>query len=111
MPISLLNSVAKAFEELVFKYLYNHLQGINMISSLQSGFIPVDSTVNQRACLYHIFTKALMLVKRYVLSSVTSAKLLIVYGMKDLFTNLKLLVFQKTPADGFKTTFQDAVSV
>ena len=35
-----------------------------------------------------------MLVKRYGLSSATSAKLLIVYGMKDLFTNLKLLVFQ-----------------
>ena len=30
-----------------------------------------------------------MLEKRYGLSSVTSAELLIMYGMKDLFTNLK----------------------
>ena len=58
-PISLLNSVAKLFEKLVFKYLYNHLQDNNMLSSLQSGFIPGDSTVNQLAYLYHIFTKTL----------------------------------------------------
>ena len=43
------NSVAKLFEKLVFKYLYNHLQDNNMFSSLQPGFIPVDSTVNQLA--------------------------------------------------------------
>ena len=30
-----------------------------MLSSLQSGFIPGDSTVNQLAYLYHIFTEAL----------------------------------------------------
>ena len=58
-PISLLNSVAKLFEKIVFKYLYNHLQDNNMLSSLQSGFIPGDSTVNQLAYLYHIFTEAL----------------------------------------------------
>ena len=58
-PISLLNSVAKLFEKLVFKYLYNHLQDNNMLSSLQSGFIPGDSTVNQLAYLYHMFTETL----------------------------------------------------
>ena len=58
-PIPRLNSVAKLFEKLVFKYLYNHLQDNNMLSSLQSGFIPGDSTVNQLAYLYHIFTEAL----------------------------------------------------
>ena len=30
-----------------------------MFSSLQSDFIPGDSTVNQLAYLYHIFTEAL----------------------------------------------------
>ena len=30
-----------------------------MLSSLQSGFIPDDSTVNQLAYLYHLFTGAL----------------------------------------------------
>ena len=46
-------------KKLVFKYLYNHLQDNNMLSSLQSGFIQGDSTVNQLAYLYHMFTEAL----------------------------------------------------
>ena len=46
-PISLLNSESKLFERLVFKYLYSHLRDNNLLSSLQSGFIPGDSTVNQ----------------------------------------------------------------
>ena len=58
-PISLLNSDAKLFERLVFKHLFNHLQGNNMLSSLQSGFIPGDSTVNQLTYLYHTFCEAL----------------------------------------------------
>ena len=82
-----------------------------MLSSLQSGFIPDDSTVNQLAYLYHIFTEELDAGKEAQSISVTSEKLLIVYGMKDFFTNLKLLVFQETSSDGFKATSQDAVSV
>ena len=58
-PISLLNSDAKLFERLVFKHFFNHLQGNNMLSSLQSGFIPGDSTVNQLTYLYHTFCEAL----------------------------------------------------
>ena len=54
-PVSLLNSEDKVFERLVFKHLYNHLDHHNLISSLQSGFIPEDSTLNQVACLYDIF--------------------------------------------------------
>ena len=50
-PISLLNSEDKVFERLVFKYLYNYLHRHNLISSLQSGFMPGDSTVNQLAYL------------------------------------------------------------
>ena len=57
-PISLLNSVAKVFEKMVFKYFYNHLQD-NVLSSVQSGFIPDESTVNQLAYLYHVFTETL----------------------------------------------------
>ena len=59
MPISLLNSVANLFEKIVFKYLYNHLQDNNILSFLQSGFIPGDSTDNQLSYLYHMFTSAL----------------------------------------------------
>ena len=43
----------------MFKHLFNHLQNNNILSSLQSGFIPGDSTVNQLAYLYHTFCEAL----------------------------------------------------
>ena len=58
-PISLLNSECKVFERLVFKYLFNHLQHNNLLTSLQSGFIPGDSTVNQLTYLYNTFCQAL----------------------------------------------------
>ena len=46
-PISLLSSEDKLFEKLIFEYLFNHFRDNNLLSSLQSGFIPGDSTVNQ----------------------------------------------------------------
>ena len=58
-PISLLNSESKLFKRLVFKHLFNHLQGNNLLTSLQSGFIPGDSTVNQLTFLYNTFCQAL----------------------------------------------------
>ena len=58
-PLSLLNLESKLFEILVFKYLYNHLRENNLLSSLQSGFIPGDSTVNQLTYLYNTFCQAL----------------------------------------------------
>ena len=58
-PISLLNAEGKVFERLVFKHLFNHLQNNNILSSLQSGFIPGDSTVNQLMYLNHTFCEAL----------------------------------------------------
>ena len=58
-PISLFNSESKLFERLMFKYLYNHLRDNNLLSSLQSGFIPGDSIVNQLTYLYNTFCQAL----------------------------------------------------
>ena len=58
-PISLLKSESKVFERLVFKHVFNHLQNNNMLSTLQSGFIPGDSIVNQLTFLYHTFCEAL----------------------------------------------------
>ena len=60
-PISLLISEDKLFERLVFKYMYlfNHLRDNNLLSSLQSGFIPGDSSVNQLTFLYNTFCKAI----------------------------------------------------
>ena len=46
-PISLLPILAKVFERLIFKHLYNHLISNNLISKNQSGFRPGDSCTNQ----------------------------------------------------------------
>ena len=56
-PISLLNSEDKGLERRVFKHFYNHLLDNNILSSLQSGFIPRDSTINQLTYLYNAFIK------------------------------------------------------
>ena len=58
-PISLLNSEGKVFERLIFKHLFNHLRDNNILTSMQSGFIPGDSTVNQLTFLYNTFCRAL----------------------------------------------------
>ena len=58
-PISLLNAESKVLERIVFKYLFNHLQDNNLLSSLQSAFMPGDSTVNQLTYLYNTFCQAL----------------------------------------------------
>ena len=55
----MLNSEDKVFERLIFKHLHNHLRDNNVLSSLQSGFIQGDSTVNQLTFLYNTFCQAL----------------------------------------------------
>ena len=46
-PISLLNTIGKVLEKIIHKYIYNFLKEHQVITTLQSGFIPGDSTVNQ----------------------------------------------------------------
>ena len=58
-PISLLNAEEKVFERLIFKHMFNHLQENSFHTSLQSGFMPGDSTVNQLTFLYNTFCQAL----------------------------------------------------
>ena len=58
-PISLLSNIDKTFERIVFKHLYNHFHDNDILTPLQSGFIPGDSTVNQLTFLYDTFCKAL----------------------------------------------------
>ena len=58
-PISLLSVVSKIMEKIVFKYVYNFLHANKLLTKFQSGFIPGDSTVNQLAYLYHVFSEAL----------------------------------------------------
>ena len=58
-PISLFSNIDKTFERIVYKHLYNHFYDNDIFTSLQSGVIPGDSTVNQLAFFYDTFCKAL----------------------------------------------------
>ena len=57
-PISLLSTIAKVFERVVFKYLFNYFRDHFMISIWQSGFLPGTSTVTQLIEIYDQFCKA-----------------------------------------------------
>ena len=52
-PISLLPILAKVFERIIFKTLYNYLISHNLITKNQSGFRPGDSCSNQLLSLVH----------------------------------------------------------
>ena len=58
-PISLLSTVGKVLEKIVHKYVFNFFRDNNVIITLQSGFVPGDSTVNQLIDIYNTFCKAL----------------------------------------------------
>ena len=58
-PISLLSAVGKVLEKVVRKHLFNNIRDLEILSALQSGFIPGDSTVNQLVDIYNTFCKSL----------------------------------------------------
>ena len=58
-PISLLSCLEKVPEHIIFNHLYNHLHDNGVLTPLQSGFIPGDSTTNQLTFLYNTFCQAL----------------------------------------------------
>ena len=58
-PISLLSAVGKVLEKIVHKHLFNFVRDHELLSALQSGFIPGDSTVNQLIDIYNTFCKSL----------------------------------------------------
>ena len=87
-PKSLLSCLGKVPERVIFKYLYNHFRDNDILSPLQSGFIPGDSTTNQLTFLYNTFCKALDSDKeKYALSSAMSARHLTVSGTKAFSVN------------------------
>lgn len=57
-PVSLLSSVGKAMERIVFKSLFEYFQNNFLISVWQSGFIPGHSTVTHLVEIYHTFCQA-----------------------------------------------------
>ena len=58
-PISLLSTLGKVMEKIVHKHVFYFLNANSVITSLQSGFVPGDSTVNQLVYIYNTFSKAL----------------------------------------------------
>ena len=58
-PISLLSCIGKVLEKLLHKYVFNFFRDNAVITVLQSGFMPGDSTVNQLVDVYNTFCKAL----------------------------------------------------
>ena len=58
-PISLLNTIGKVLEKIVHKYVFNVLNDHHVITTLQSGFVPGDSSVNQLDDIYNTFCQAL----------------------------------------------------
>ena len=58
-PISLLSTVGKVLEKIIHKYLFNFIRDKNILTTLQSGFIPGDSAVNQLRDIYNTFCHSL----------------------------------------------------
>ena len=57
----MLSTLGKVIEKLVHKLVFSFLSANNVKkTSLQSGFVPYDSTVNQLVDIYNTFTKALI---------------------------------------------------
>jgi hypothetical protein len=54
----LLSILAKVFEKIVFKYLFNHFRTNFLISIWQSGFLPGSSTITQFTEIYDQFCRA-----------------------------------------------------
>ncbi len=69
-PISLLSTIGKVFEKVVFKHVYNYLHEHHKLTPLQSGFVPGDSTVNQLPISIRYSPKPSTLVKKFGLYSV-----------------------------------------
>ena len=57
--ISLLNTLGKVLEKNVHKHVFSFFRDNSIISTLQSGFVPGDSTVTQLTDIYNTFCKAL----------------------------------------------------
>ena len=58
-PISLLSTIGKVFEKIIHKHVFNFFRENNILTRLQSGFVPGDSTVNQLVDIYNTFCKAM----------------------------------------------------
>ena len=84
-PISLLSQLGKVMERCVHKHIINYN---SLLTPFQSGFIQGDSITFQLLHTYRSFLEEqLTVVKKCVLFSVTSARLLTEYGTKVYYIN------------------------
>ena len=86
--MSLLCSLSKILEKIVFIRLYNFLLEIGYLNRLQSGFRPGDSTVNQLIYLVHQIYQAVEDGKEVRMVFWISARRLKRCGTKVFFISL-----------------------
>ena len=58
-PISLLSCTSKIMERVVFTYTFNFIRDNKLLTPVQSGFVPGNSTINQLLNIYHLLCDAL----------------------------------------------------
>ena len=95
-PVSLLLICEKVFERLIFNSIYEYLEEHKILPTDQSGFWVNNSFVNQLLSIVHNIYSAF---DAYPTLESRGAfwicpRLLIKYGMRDLFLNLIQWVFQ-----------------
>ena len=91
--ISLLSKVGKVLEKIIHKHLFNFIRDNNILTTLQSGFIPGDSIVNQQVDIYNTFCHSLDQGKEVRAVFYDILKPLIESGIEGISINLNLLGF------------------
>ena len=80
-------------EKIVHNNLFNYIRDQEILTTLQSGFKPGDSTVNQLVDIYNTFCKALGEGKEVRAVFCDVSKAFDRYVIKVFFSNFKLLEF------------------
>ena len=86
-PISLLSNVGKSMERVMFKHLYNHLNGNNLIYKYQAGFLPGHSTTYQLLDIHYHICQAFKNKQHACMFFVTYQRCLIECGIVVYFLN------------------------
>ena len=102
-PISLLSKVGKVLEKITHKHLFNFIRDNNILTTLQSGFIPGDSTINQLVDIYNTFCHSLDQGKEVRAVFYDVLKPLKESGIEGFSINLNLLGFLVLFCRGFRT--------
>ena len=86
-PIPFFNTIGKVLEKIVHKYVCNFLNDHHVITTLQSGFVPGDSTVNQLVDIYNTFARPWTQAKKSEQFSVILVRPSTGSGKKVFFLN------------------------